>query len=84
MTRTTEAPTSAPAGDHEQWVGLEELAQSPEFQDMLHREFPEDATAWNDPVTRRTFLTLAGASVATASVASDAPFCSGSRESLIR
>ncbi len=67
MTRTTEAPL-APVVDHEQWVGLEELAKSPEFQDMLHREFPEDATAWNDPVSRRTFLTLAGASVALAGI----------------
>ena len=66
MARGTEV--MQPNGDKELWRGLEEWAETPEFQDMLHREFPEDATAWNDPVTRRTFLTLAGASVALAGV----------------
>ena len=38
----------------ELWRGLEELGRRPaEFREMLHREFPEDATAWADPVTRR-------------------------------
>jgi MoCo/4Fe-4S cofactor protein with predicted Tat translocation signal len=50
----------------ELWSGLEELAGEPAFQDMLHREFPEDATAWADPVSRRAFLTIAGASAALA------------------
>ena len=68
MAPKTEVPTPVPAGDTEQWVGLEELTAAPAFQDMLHREFPEDATAWADPVTRRTFLTLAGAFVALAGV----------------
>jgi MoCo/4Fe-4S cofactor protein with predicted Tat translocation signal len=60
MARRTEVP--------EQWTGLEEWAGTPEFRDMLHREFPEDATAWADPVSRRTFLTLAGATVALAGI----------------
>ena len=64
----TDMPMPTPAVGTEQWVGLEELADTPEFRDMLHREFPEDATAWTDPVTRRTFLTLAGASVALAGI----------------
>src|SRR3954466_10149573 len=68
MAQTTEMPTPKPAVGTEQWVGLEELAGSPEFREMLHREFPEDATAWTDPVSRRTFLTLAGASVALAGI----------------
>jgi molybdopterin-containing oxidoreductase family iron-sulfur binding subunit len=53
-------------GEREIWSSLEELTGTPEFQNMLHREFPEDATAWNDPVSRRTFLTIAGASAALA------------------
>jgi MoCo/4Fe-4S cofactor protein with predicted Tat translocation signal len=57
---------NAPGGSGELWTGLEQLASDPAFQDMLHREFPEDSTAWADPVTRRTFLTLAGASAALA------------------
>src|ERR671911_640613 len=66
MALKTDVPTPEAAGGTEQWVGLEELAGAPAFQEMLHREFPEDATNWADPVTRRTFLTLAGASAALA------------------
>src|SRR3954464_6875093 len=48
------------------WRSLEELTDTPEFQEYLHREFPDDATEWTDPVTRRQFLTLMGASLALA------------------
>ena len=39
---------------------------TPEFQEMLHREFPDQASEWTDPVTRRQFLSLMGASLALA------------------
>jgi MoCo/4Fe-4S cofactor protein with predicted Tat translocation signal len=68
MSRSTDVPQPVPATETELWSGLEEWAGTPEFTAMLHREFPEDATAWADPVTRRTFLTLAGATVALAGV----------------
>ncbi|HSF23319.1 MAG TPA: TAT-variant-translocated molybdopterin oxidoreductase, partial [Blastocatellia bacterium] len=48
------------------WRSLEELADSEEFQEVLHREFPENATEWNDPAGRRKFLKLMGASLALA------------------
>ncbi len=48
------------------WRSLEELAETDEFQELLHREFPEQATEWSDPVGRRTFLKLMGASFALA------------------
>src|SRR5713226_9643584 len=48
------------------WRSLEELANTEEFQELLHREFPENATEWNDPVGRRKFLKLMGASFALA------------------
>jgi MoCo/4Fe-4S cofactor protein with predicted Tat translocation signal len=50
----------------EYWRSLEELAGSPEFQDMLHREFPKGASEWVDSVSRRGFLRLMGASLAMA------------------
>src|ERR1700687_3235760 len=50
----------------EYWRRLEELAGSPEFQDMLHREFPKGASEWVDSVSRRGFLRLMGASLAMA------------------
>jgi MoCo/4Fe-4S cofactor protein with predicted Tat translocation signal len=46
------------------WRSLEEYLGTPEFQEMLHREFPEQASEWTNPVTRRRFLTLMGASLA--------------------
>ncbi len=48
------------------WRTLEELAQTPEFEELLHREFPRGASEWVDPVTRRGFLKLMGASMALA------------------
>src|SRR5712691_5434927 len=48
------------------WRSLEELADTDEFQELLHREFPEQATEWSDPVGRRKFLKLMGASFALA------------------
>jgi molybdopterin-containing oxidoreductase family iron-sulfur binding subunit len=48
------------------WRSLEELAEDPGFQDMLLREFPNQAYAWTDALSRRNFLTLMGASLALA------------------
>ena len=45
------------------WRSLEELADSPEFQEFLHREFPENASEFLDEVSRRRFLHLAAASL---------------------
>jgi molybdopterin-containing oxidoreductase family iron-sulfur binding subunit len=50
----------------EYWRSLEELAGTPEFQEMLHREFPKGASEWVDSVSRRGFLQLMGASLALA------------------
>jgi MoCo/4Fe-4S cofactor protein with predicted Tat translocation signal len=51
------------------WRSLEEAAGTPEFEEYLHREFPSQASEWNDPAGRRTFLKLMGASLALAGVA---------------
>src|SRR6185436_19964077 len=59
------AGLEAKRGKH-YWRSLEELADSDEFQEALHREFPENATEWNDPAGRRKFLKLMGASLALA------------------
>ena len=50
----------------EYWRSLEELAGTPEFQEMLHREFPKGASEWVESVSRRGFLQLMGASLAMA------------------
>jgi MoCo/4Fe-4S cofactor protein with predicted Tat translocation signal len=51
------------------WRTLEELADQEAFGDLLEREFPRQASEWVDPVTRRNFLKLAGASMALAGLA---------------
>jgi len=50
------------------WRSLSELADTAEFRDYLHREFPEQASEWNDPKGRRNFLKLMSASLALAGV----------------
>ncbi|HEY3663288.1 MAG TPA: TAT-variant-translocated molybdopterin oxidoreductase [Chthoniobacterales bacterium] len=48
------------------WRSLEELAATPGFEEMLHREFPRGASEWTNEMQRRDFLRLMGASVALA------------------
>ena len=50
------------------WRSLEAVAETPEFKEFLHREFPHNASEWLDPVGRRNFLRLMGASLALAGV----------------
>jgi len=58
------------AGSHGRlyWRSLGELADTPQFREYLHREFPEQASEWNDPKGRREFLKLMSASLALAGV----------------
>jgi molybdopterin-containing oxidoreductase family iron-sulfur binding subunit len=55
-------------GREHYWRSLEELGNTEEFQRWLHREFPEQASEFTDPVGRRQFLRLMGASLALAGV----------------
>jgi len=60
--------TETPRTGKKYWRSLEELADTPEFREYLHREFPEQASEWNDPKGRRDFLKLMSASLALAGV----------------
>jgi molybdopterin-containing oxidoreductase family iron-sulfur binding subunit len=51
------------------WRSLDELADTEAFRDLVHREFPQQASEWLDPVGRRRFLQLMGASLALAGAA---------------
>ncbi|MEZ5319206.1 MAG: TAT-variant-translocated molybdopterin oxidoreductase [Vicinamibacterales bacterium] len=50
------------------WRSLEELADTPDFREYVHREFPSQASEFTDPAGRRQFLKLMGASLALAGV----------------
>jgi MoCo/4Fe-4S cofactor protein with predicted Tat translocation signal len=45
------------------WRSLDELAESPEFEQYIRREYPHNVGEWNDPVERRSFLKLMAASL---------------------
>ena len=51
-------------GGKEYWRGLEELADTPEFREYLKEEFPNKHEMWEEPVSRRYFLKIMGASMA--------------------
>ena len=48
------------------WRSLDELADTPEFKEWLHREFPKGASELVDDVSRRHFLKIMSASFALA------------------
>ncbi|MGB6192313.1 MAG: TAT-variant-translocated molybdopterin oxidoreductase [Terracidiphilus sp.] len=51
------------------WRSVDELANTAEFQAAVEREFPSAAQEWIDPVSRRGFMKLMGASMALAGLA---------------
>jgi molybdopterin-containing oxidoreductase family iron-sulfur binding subunit len=51
------------------WRSLDELADTADFQAAVEKEFPSAAQEWVDPVSRRGFLKLMGASMALAGLA---------------
>jgi MoCo/4Fe-4S cofactor protein with predicted Tat translocation signal len=51
------------------WRSIDELANTAEFQAAVEREFPSSAQEWVDPVSRRGFMKLMGASLALAGLA---------------
>ncbi len=58
----------ASAKGPEYWKSLEQIAETPEFVDLLKHEFPAEVDVWEDPVGRRRFVQLMGASLALAGV----------------
>ncbi|KAA6457519.1 4Fe-4S dicluster domain-containing protein [Acidobacteria bacterium AB60] len=51
------------------WRSIDELAGTPEFEEAVKQEFPTAAQEWVDPVSRRGFMKLMGASMALAGLA---------------
>ena len=51
------------------------MADTPEFKDWLHREFPQGASEFSDPVSRRHFVKIMSASFALAGLGLAAAGC---------
>jgi len=51
------------------WRSLDELAGTEAFERAVEQEFPSAAQEWVDPVSRRGFMKLMGASMALAGLA---------------
>jgi molybdopterin-containing oxidoreductase family iron-sulfur binding subunit len=52
------------------WRSLNQLADTPEFRELVEREFPEGASEISNEFSRRDFLALMGASMALAGLVS--------------
>ena len=49
--------------DPKYWRSLNELEGSEAFKPWIEREFPEGASEWADPTSRREFMKVMGASL---------------------
>lgn len=56
--------------DKTYWRSLDHLENTPEFKELVAKEFPEGASELTNPVSRRKFLSLMGASMALAGLTS--------------
>ncbi len=65
------------------WRSLDELSDTPEFKEWLHREFPQGASEFNDPVSRRHFVKIMSASFALAGLGLMASGCRRPEEELV-
>jgi molybdopterin-containing oxidoreductase family iron-sulfur binding subunit len=74
---------SSSAKGRRYWRSLDELADTPEFKDWLHREFPQGASEMEDGQSRRNFLKLMAASFAFAGVATLGGGCRKPEEKLV-
>ncbi len=57
------------SGHFKYWRSVDELQQTPEFEQFLHREFPQAASEFPEGVSRRRWLKLMSASLALGGVA---------------
>ena len=75
-------PNSIPSNGKRYWRSLDELADTPEFKEWLHREFPQGASEFEDGVSRRHFVKIMSASFALAGLGVMATGCRRPEEKL--
>ncbi len=60
--KTIPPPCPEPETGPKYWRSLDEVAETPEFRQWMEREFPQNASEWTDPVSRRHFVKIMSAS----------------------
>src|SRR5208282_5894408 len=76
-------PAKMSATGRRYWRSLDDLSDTPEFKDWLHREFPQGASEFEDPVSRRHFVKIMSASFALAGLGLMAAGCRRPEEELV-
>lgn len=66
--KTIPPPLPKPDSGRAYWRSLDELAETAEFQNWLHREFPAGASELKDPISRRHFVRIMASSFLLAGV----------------
>ena len=77
------SPNSISGSGRRYWRSLDDLSDTPEFKDWLHREFPQGASEFEDPVSRRHFVKIMSASFALAGLGLMAAGCRRPEEELV-
>jgi molybdopterin-containing oxidoreductase family iron-sulfur binding subunit len=65
------------------WRSLDQLAETPEFRQWVEREFPQGASEWTDPVSRRHFVKIMSASFLLGGLGLAASGCRRPEEKLV-
>ena len=73
--KTIPPPCPEPETGRKYWRSLEQLADTPEFRGWVEREFPQGASEWSDPVSRRHFVKIMSASFLLAGLGVGASGC---------
>ncbi|MGC1272484.1 MAG: TAT-variant-translocated molybdopterin oxidoreductase [Planctomycetaceae bacterium] len=69
QTESTQPTSAGPDPRATYWRSLDELQFTPQFEEFLHREFPQAASEFPEGLSRRRWLQLMGASLSLAGVA---------------
>ncbi len=81
--KTIPVTDTTPATGRQYWRGLDQLAETPEFKQWLHREFPAGASELADPVSRRHFVKIMSAAFMLAGLGWGATGCRRPEASLM-
>jgi len=81
--KTIPPPCPEPEYGRKYWKSLDQLAETPEFQQWVEREFPAGASEWTDPVSRRHFVKIMSASFMLAGLGAAATGCRRPEEKIL-